>query len=882
MLRTVSASDTAFILCSVRRPVGMSLDPIRIEGRFFRCGEEKWLLKGATYGPFRGANGLPAPEQAEQDVQSVRRLGLNTLRLYGRPPGWFLELCEAQGVRVLVGLSCPAHIDFLQDRRLTRQILREARVTVRALAGSPAVLGYVVANELNGPLVRWLGPARARRFLERMIRVCRREDPQALFTYANYPTTEFLNPRNADFVSYNVYLEQRRDYAAYLRRLHNLADERPLVISEFGMDSQRHGQAAQAETLLWSLEETFKSGAAGHVVFSFTDEWFAGGGEVSDWAFGVVDRRRSPKEAYYRLSSWLPHLHRPGQAVRLPDPPRVSVIICTHNGSRTLRRALESLQRLNYPDYEVLVVDDGSTDAVPEVATEFRDVRYVRIEHQGLSAARNAGAREAGGDILAYMDDDAWADEDWLLYLAAAFAEDDRVGAAGGPNVPPHQAGLVASCVSSAPGGPSHVLMSDTAAEHIPGCNLAVTRGAWEEVGGFDPEFTTAGDDVDFCWRLMEHGYRIAFHPGAVVVHERRRSVRAFLRQQIGYGRAEALLIRKWRHRFGKFGGARWRGALYEPSWPRVQPLSGIIYHGVFGYAPFQSLYSAPSAGALDIITSFHWLLLAGAVGLAGWRWPEASLAAVAMLLMPVLAALWRTARTALPPGVPRLPGKVLLFLLCLSQPVVRGFTRLAFCLRHGAVPAGPWIVRPFMPSPAVRGRKAVSEIALWSEHGRGRDLLLEAVCEELQGAGWKLRPGNEWEPWDFEVCRSRWWSVRCTTVTETHEQGRRLTRVRLSTRATRLTLGLLIFLLCVSLPVAITRGVHGLYLLALSFLAWLALEFHHGAVASQLMRLVLHTSRGLGFRRVDQAPDEAADRSPDDDEDPPSRPSASTDQMTG
>ena len=72
-----------------------------------------------------------------------------------------------------------------------------------------------------------------------------------------------------------------------------------------------------------------------------------------------------------------------------------SVIVCSHNGSLTLRTALGSLEQLAYPDYEILVVDDGSTDAVPEAAAEFRDVRYLRIEHSGLSAARNLVAMVA-------------------------------------------------------------------------------------------------------------------------------------------------------------------------------------------------------------------------------------------------------------------------------------------------------------------------------------------------------------------------------------------------------------------------------------------------------------------------------------------------------
>ena len=94
------------------------------------------------------------------------------------------------------------------------------------------------------------------------------------------------------------------------------------------------------------------------------------------------------------------------------------------------------------------------------------------------------------------------------------------------------------------------MLLSDREAEHIPGCNMAFRREALEAIGGFDPQFRVAGDDVDICWRLQDAGHRLGFSPAAVVWHRRRDSVRAYWRQQRGYGAAEALLERKWPDRY--------------------------------------------------------------------------------------------------------------------------------------------------------------------------------------------------------------------------------------------------------------------------------------------------------------------------------------------
>src|SRR5207245_6930080 len=100
-------------------------------------------------------------------------------------------------------------------------------------------------------------------------------------------------------------------------------------------------------------------------------------------------------------------------------------------------------------------------------------------------------------------------------------------------------------------------------AEHIPGCNMAFRKEALEAIGGFDPVFRTAGDDVDVCWRLRDRGGIIGYAPAAVVWHHRRKSIRKFWKQQVGYGKAEALLERKWPARYSSIGQLSWLGRIY-------------------------------------------------------------------------------------------------------------------------------------------------------------------------------------------------------------------------------------------------------------------------------------------------------------------------------
>src|SRR4029450_12845353 len=259
------------------------------------------------------------------------------------------------------------------------------------------------------------------------------------------------------------------------------------------------------------IRTAFAAGCAGAFVFAWTDEWYRGGYDIEDWDFGLTDRQRRPKAALAAVCNAFAEVPFPKD---LPWP-RLSVVVCSYNGARTIRDCCEALLRLEYPNYEVIVVDDGSTDATPAIALQY-GFRLISTENRGLSSARNTGLQAAMGEIVAYIDDDAYPDPHWLTYLAATFLNTAHVGV-GGPNLAPPEDGPIADCVANAPGGPLHVLLSDQEAEHIPGCNMAFRKAALEAIGGFDTQFRTAGDDVDVCWRLQQLGWNTGLHPAAMV-----------------------------------------------------------------------------------------------------------------------------------------------------------------------------------------------------------------------------------------------------------------------------------------------------------------------------------------------------------------------------
>ncbi|PYO89494.1 MAG: glycosyl transferase, partial [Gemmatimonadetes bacterium] len=562
-----------------------------VRGKFLFVGEEKLYVRGVTYGAFQpDADGREYQDldAIDRDFAHMAANGINAVRIpHTMPPQALLDIALQHGLWVMVGLSAEQYVGYLLDRPPgAPDVEALIRSKVRTVARHPALLCYALGNEIPATMARYLGGAAVERYLNRMCRVVREEDPDGLVTYVNYPTTEYLRLPCLDFVCFNVYLESQERLRAYIARLQNIAGDRPLLMSELGLDSVRNGEGAQAQSLDWQVRTAFAGGCAGAFVFSWTDEWYRHGNDVEDWAFGLTRADRSPKPA---LDAAREAFDDVPFSPRLRWP-RVSVVVCSYNGARTINDCLEGLARLDYPNYEVIVVDDGSRDATATIARQY-DCRLIRTPNRGLAHARNAGLGAANGEIVAYIDDDAYPDPHWLRYLAATFMSTHHAGV-GGPNIAPPGDGWIAECVARAPGGPQHVLLSDEEAEHIPGCNMAFRRTCLEAIGGFDPQFRTAGDDVDVCWRLQERGWTLGFQPAALVWHHRRNSARTYWSQQIGYGRAEAMLERKWPEKYNGPGHVRWAGRIYGAGitrllgWRRPR-----VYHGVWGGAPFQSLY---------------------------------------------------------------------------------------------------------------------------------------------------------------------------------------------------------------------------------------------------------------------------------------------------
>lgn len=751
----------------------------QVEGTFLKVDEKRFYVKGTTYGTFApDAEGFQFPdlEIIDDDFRLMTQAGINTVRTYTVPSTEILDLALLHDLKVMIGLPWEQHMTFLDSRKQQNQIIENVKKAVLSCNQHQAILCYTIGNEIPSRIVRWHGMKKITRFLHRLYKTVKDADPEGLVTYVNYPTTEYLHLPFLDFDSFNVYLEEKETLVKYLARLHNLCGDKPLVLAEIGLDSLRNGEDKQAEVLDWQIRTIFERGCAGAFVFAWTDEWWRGGAEIKDWDFGLVDRQRNPKPALKVIQKVFEDVPFATDR-RLP---KFSVVVCSYNGSKTIRDTMDGLMRLDYPDYEVIVVNDGSTDHTAEIVREY-DVRMISTENMGLSSARNTGLQESTGEIVAYIDDDAYPDPQWLKYLAVAYMNSDHAGI-GGPNINPGNDGPIADCVANSPGRPLHVLTSDEIAEHIPGCNMSFRRDVLLEIKGFDPIYRAAGDDVDLCWRVQHAGYTIGFHPSAFVWHHSRNSVRTYWKQQQGYGKAEALLEKKWPERYNVLGHLSWAGRIYGNglTLPLINKRKRIFY-GSQGTALFQSIYQ-PANGyysVLPLMPEWHYMLaILAIISLLGMEW-NVLLWAIPILFLSLTVIVLQAAISAKKAFFASRPKskrqKLKLYTLTTALHLLQPIARLKGRIKHGLNPL-------FISLNQIKHVRAVfshSKLKHWSEEWKSPEDWLEEIHRNLLSLNNKVVKGDDYDHWDFTSRTGLTASVRSLMTIEEHGMGKQYIKVK-------------------------------------------------------------------------------------------------------
>jgi mycofactocin system glycosyltransferase len=223
--------------------------------------------------------------------------------------------------------------------------------------------------------------------------------------------------------------------------------------------------------------------------------------------------------------------------------PFVSIVVAVCNRAGEIGSCIESLLSLNYPrlKYEIIVVDDASEDGTFTVASQY-DVKVIRQEQNlGQSAARNVGVTEARGEIVAFIDSDCIAESEWLRELVPFF-QDSRNALVGG-----YVASYFRDSVldryeaAKSPLNMGEDMLTGCGEEsdfYVPTCNMLVRRDAYLQTGGLN-ENLRVGEDVDFCWKLKENGYRLVYLPKGRVRHKHRNRFAQTFKRRFEYGTSE-------------------------------------------------------------------------------------------------------------------------------------------------------------------------------------------------------------------------------------------------------------------------------------------------------------------------------------------------------
>jgi glycosyltransferase involved in cell wall biosynthesis len=234
--------------------------------------------------------------------------------------------------------------------------------------------------------------------------------------------------------------------------------------------------------------------------------------------------------------------------------PRVSVIIPVHNGAPGLRLCLAALQAQSWPaeDFEIIVVDNGSTDDLEAVRRLFPRARWLQEPAPGSYAARNRGLRQAAGEIIAFTDSDCLPDADWLRQGVAALAAGGATVVGGEvPWLDPAGRALNAYEILETImfGLPSIRDLIEQRGFAIT-ANLFTSRAVFGRVGEFDAGLLSAGDR-EWVLRAVAKGEVLRYAAGAIVRHPRRSTREEFFRKQRRLVGGRMTLLRRERPGLG-------------------------------------------------------------------------------------------------------------------------------------------------------------------------------------------------------------------------------------------------------------------------------------------------------------------------------------------
>lgn len=233
----------------------------------------------------------------------------------------------------------------------------------------------------------------------------------------------------------------------------------------------------------------------------------------------------------------------------MPDTNFVSVIIPTHNTKNALKKTIESLCKQLYPKdkYEVIIVDDGSTDRTKKMVEEHQikcscDLKYFFQKNNGPSSARNLGISKARGTFIAFIDSDCIASRTWIEEIVKEYDNDRIAGIGGMTKAIPTTSKISQYCAYTKMNEKPKI--DKNGIVYLITGNASFRKDCLRMVQGFDERYTfPGGEDPDLCYRLRRKGYIFQFNRNAVVHNPHKERLKDLIRTYFNYGKGESFLM---------------------------------------------------------------------------------------------------------------------------------------------------------------------------------------------------------------------------------------------------------------------------------------------------------------------------------------------------
>lgn len=252
---------------------------------------------------------------------------------------------------------------------------------------------------------------------------------------------------------------------------------------------------------------------------------------------------------------------------------RVTVIVPAYNATTTISECLEALQHQSVPadEYEVIVVDDGSSDGTKEIAARY-SVSLLTQVHRGVASARNLGIDRARGEIILFTDADCVPAHDWVEKLMQVFCAPEISGAKGIYRT--HQRELIARFVQIEYENKYDKMKKERYIDFVDTYCAAYRKSVFSKDGGFDPTFHRSGEDIEFSYRLAERGHKLVFVPQAIVYHRHVNSIWAYIKRKFYVGYWRVLMYRK-------HPGKIWKDS-HTPQFLKIQVGLALLFFTLF------------------------------------------------------------------------------------------------------------------------------------------------------------------------------------------------------------------------------------------------------------------------------------------------------------